>query len=86
MIAKTERRHMARAYGCQTKRIDGGRIQFEVWGDTPGGKMTRFIIDANFRDWSCLAIQFAKTWKEERESRINEITRIDAQLPKEPQS
>jgi hypothetical protein len=85
MSAKVEKRRMPTCWRINADRnvAPPGKVQITVGGSTAKGNPAEFIFDMAFHQWICVARQFSEAWKVERASRLAEIDRIDAGLPKE---
>ena len=85
MSAKVEKRRMTSCWLINADRNNApaGKVQITVGGATAKGNPAEFIFDMAFHQWICVTRQFSEAWKVERESRLAEIERINAALPKE---
>lgn len=85
MSAEVDKRRLTTCWRISADRnaAPPGKVQITVAGSTPRGNPSEFIFDMGFHQWICVSNQFAEAWKAERESRLAEIARIDASLPKE---
>ena len=85
MRDKVDKRRMPTCWRINADRnaAPPGKVQITVAGSTAKGNAAEFVFDMAFSQWICVARQFSEAWKAERESRLAEINRIDASLPKE---
>jgi hypothetical protein len=85
MSAKIERRKMAACWRINADRNTAppNKVTITVAGAAPRGNAAEFIFDMSFGQWACVVREFSREWKAERESRLAEIARIDAAIPKE---
>ncbi|HMJ04769.1 MAG TPA: hypothetical protein VK474_00805 [Chthoniobacterales bacterium] len=81
MSARVDKRHMKRCYNTRAAMGADHSLHLSLSGANSKGCTQEFVVEMPFYFIPYLVTELQKVWKNERDYRTAEISRIDAALP-----